>query len=161
MVDVLNISGLGYFMPLFGFLFVFLIVFALLTKTKILGDQKYVNILISSVIAIIFATMSSVRDYVQTVTPWFAVLAIALFFILLLVGLSQKKVDDIVKPWFVWVFIVLLIIIFLVSATVVFSDTMSNFYSQLGDYITNYDRIVGGAVLLIVAIVVSWLITKK
>ena len=82
----LDISGLAYFMPIFGFLFIFVIVFALLDKTKILGGVKWIDVLISFIVAIIFATMTSVREYVEQVTPWFVVLVVALFFILVIVG---------------------------------------------------------------------------
>jgi len=76
---VLDISGLNYFMPVYGFLFVFLIVFAVLAKTKILGENKFINLIVSIIIGVIFLTMSSVQDYVQMITPWFAVLIICLF----------------------------------------------------------------------------------
>lgn len=153
----IDISGLNYFMPLFGFLFVFVIVLALLIKTKILGDNKFINILVGFIIAIIFATMTSVRGYVQAVTPWFAVLVIALFFILVIVGLSQQKIEDFVKPWFVWVFVIVLILIFLISAIKVFPFT----FSDITDFITTEARIVGAVILLIVAALAAWVIAKK
>ena len=153
---VLDISGLTYFMPLFGFLFVFVIVFALLEKTKLLGENKFISILISFIVAIIFATMTSVREYVEQVTPWFAVLIIALFFILIIIGLSQQKIDAIMKPGFVWVFIIVLIIVFLLSATKVFS-----LWSGVKDFVTNEARIAGAIILLIIAAIAAWVVGKK
>ena len=152
-----DISGLEFFMPIFGFLFVFVIVYALLDKTKILGESKFINLLISFVIAVIFATVSSVQDYVQLVTPWFVVLVIALFFVLIIVGLSQNKISDIIGKRFVWVFIVALILVFLISATKVFAPVWWN----VQDFITNEGRIVGGVLLLIIGALAAWVITRK
>lgn len=157
----LDISGLTYFMPIFGFLFIFVIIFALLTKTKILGDSKFVSILISFIIAIIFATMSSVREYVETVTPWFAVLVVVLFFILIIIGLSQQKIDSIMKPGFVWVFIILLIIVFLVSAIKVFSSSLNPVFYDVKYYITTESKVAGGIILLVIAAIATWVLTKK
>lgn len=153
---MIDISGLSYFMPIFGFLFVFAIVMALLIKTKILGDNKFINVLISFIVAIIFSTMTSAQKYVQAVTPWFVVLIVALFFILLLIGLSQRKIEEIMKPGFVWVFIVALILIFLIAAIKVFS-----FWQPIKEFITNEAKIVGGVLLLIIAALAAWVMTKK
>ena len=100
---------------IYPFLLVFFIVFALLEKTKLLGENMFTNLLIGFIVAIIFTTMSSAQEYVETITPWFAVLLVALFFILVLIGLSQQKIADIMKPGMVWVFLVALILIFLIS----------------------------------------------
>tara|TARA_Y100000310_G_C20475226_1_gene712067 strand:- start:332 stop:799 length:468 start_codon:yes stop_codon:yes gene_type:complete len=154
---VVDISGLEFFMPIFGFLFVFVIVYALLVKTKILGESQFINLLISFIIAVIFATVSSVQDYVQLVTPWFVVLVIALFFILIIVGLSQNKITDIIGKKFVWAFIVGLILVFLISATKVFAPV----WWGVQDFITNEGRIVGAVLLLIIGGLVAWVIAKK
>jgi FtsH-binding integral membrane protein len=151
-----DVSGLSYFMPIFGFLFVFVIVYALLSKTKLLGESMFINLLISFIIAVIFATISSAQEYVEAVTPWFVVLIIALFFILILIGLSQQKINDIMKPGFVWVFIVALILVFLISAVKVFA-----FWQPIKEFVTAEGRIVGGILLLIIAALAAWVITRK
>ena len=158
---VADLSGLSYFMPIFGFLFVFVIVYALLLKTKILGDNMWINLIISFIIAIIFSVVSSTQEYVQTITPWFAVLVIALFFILVIIGLSPHKLGEIMKPGFVWVFIILLILVFLVSAIKVFPSSFGNAWNSLVGFITNEARIAGAIILLIIAAIAAWVITKK
>ncbi len=144
-------------MPVFGFLFVFVIVYALLAKTALLGGGKFVNVLVSFIIAIIFATIGSMQEYVRTVTPWFVVLVIVMFFILIIIGMSQQKIGDIVGKKFVWVFIVALILIFLVAATKVFSPI----WFEVRQFITHEGRIVGGIILLVIAVIVAWVITRK
>jgi len=156
----MDISGLSFFMPLFGFLLVFTIMLALLLKTKLLGENKFVNVVISFIIAIIFATMTNVREYVQNVTPWFVVLVIALFFILIIVGLYTPKVADVVKPGFVWFFIILLILVFLIAAITVFSS-FSGIWDDVTNFVTNEARFAGAIILLIIAILAAWVMTKK
>lgn len=158
-----DITFYTWFMPIFGFLFVFVIIYALLAKIKILGESKAVNIFISLVIAIIFATVSSVRQYVQTVTPWFAVLVIALFFILMLVGFTHST--DKFRTPLAWIFTLLLIIIFLISAIKVFGSAVTQYLpgyppdSKVKSFFFS-DQFLGAFLLLVVAAVVSWVLTK-
>lgn len=154
---VVDISGLNYFMPIFFFLFVLVIVYAILAKTKILGGSKSVDLIVSIIIAVISVTVSSIEEYVETITPWFVVLIIALFFILLVVGMSQHQITDILGKKFVWVFIIILILAFLISATKVFSPV----WEDVKDFISNEGRIVGGIILAIVAAATAWVITRK
>ncbi len=79
----LDISGLNFFMPVFSFLFVSLIVYLILFKTKILGEGKFLLLLVSFIMAIIFLSFSSLELYVQTIVPWFVVLLISVFLIIL------------------------------------------------------------------------------
>lgn len=153
----LDISGLSYFMPIFGFLFVFTIVYALLAKTKILGDSMFVNLLISFIVAIIFSVMSSAQTYVQVVTPWFAILVIVLFFILIIAGLSPHKLADIIGEKFVWIFIAALIAVFVVSAIFVFP----NLWGQVQNFVTTQAKVAGAIILLIIAALAAWVITRK
>ncbi|MBU1135903.1 MAG: hypothetical protein KJ559_00115 [Nanoarchaeota archaeon] len=155
-----DISGFGYFMPIFGLLFVFVIVYALLDKTKILGDNKFINIIIGAIIAIVFATVSNVQDYVQLVTPWFVVLVVLLFFTLILIGLSQQDIGSIMKPWFVWVFIVLLILVFLFSATNIFSSSINSVWDNIVDFATSEARIAGAILVLIIGGITAWILVK-
>lgn len=156
-----DLSGLSYFMPIFGFLFVFVIVYALLVKTKILGENMWINLIVSFIIAIIFATMASAQEYVQTVTPWFVILVIALFFMLVIIGLSPHKLGDIMKPGFVWVFIIVLILVFLISAVKVFPFTFGKIWYNVAGFVTTEARIAGAIILLIIAALAAWVITKK
>jgi len=72
----IDISGLYFFMPVFSFLFVFMIVWAVLAKTKLLGEAGFINFFVSFIMAIIFMSFSSLDLYVRTIIPWFVVLFI-------------------------------------------------------------------------------------
>ena len=95
----LNISGIFFFMPVFSFLFVAIVVYALLTKTKVLGGSKWINLLTSFIVAVVFMSFSSAELYVRTVLPWFVVLMVVVFLILL-IAMFSTKAWDIVKQRF-------------------------------------------------------------
>lgn len=157
----IDISGIAYFMPIFSFIFVFALVFAIIEKTKILGESenKTVPLLISFFIAIIFVTTQSTRVYIEAVTPWIAVLIVALFFMLLIIVLSQRKIEDVMQPGFVWFFLILAFLIFLVSANIIFSHFA--FWQQLKTTLTTNDRISGGLILIIIGIFATWILVRK
>ena len=174
MASELNIAGLYFFMPVFSFLFVFLIVYAILLKTKILGESKFVIALIGFVIAIIFMSFStanfSTDQYVRTIVPWFAVLLVCVFLVLVLAGLSTKDLGKIMTNKFAWIVISILIIIFIIAAIRVFNPVFNWTYgvssgdspqviSQIRDLFSN--SVGGGILLAIVALLVAWVITRK
>ncbi|MFH1325438.1 MAG: hypothetical protein ABIH49_01550 [archaeon] len=76
------------------FLLVFFIVFALLEKTKIFGDdKKQINALIAFVIGLIFVGFAYPRDIVQSLVLFLAVAIVVVFVILLLWGFSIGSTD--------------------------------------------------------------------
>src|SRR3989338_5783379 len=92
---VIDITGIYLFMPVFSFLFVFLIIYAILVRFKILGDSQFVNLLISFIISIFFMRFSGVVLYVRTLIPWFVVLLVCIFLILLIGGFASCKLENI------------------------------------------------------------------
>ncbi|MFA5857049.1 MAG: hypothetical protein WC867_06820 [Candidatus Pacearchaeota archaeon] len=173
MVTPMDISGIQFFMPVFSFLFVFIVVYAVLAKTKVLGDDK-VNLLISFIMAIMFMNFSySLRLYVETIVPWFIVLIVSLFFILVVMSFSggPEVMKKMLTPTFAWVFVAVLLLIFLIAAIRVFNPM---FHPDLiitsgeggpgivGQIRGVFDSQVGGsALLLLIAGVVAWILTKK
>ena len=155
----LDLSWLSYYMSIFGFVLVFVVMYAILIKTKILGENAFTNAFVSFVFAVIFVSFSPGIDYVSTIVPWFVVLLLCLFFVMILVGLSQKKLDDFMKPWIAWVFIAVLIVVFIASAVVVFNPFFSS-HPFVQDFVLS-EKFLGAALLLIIAALASWLIAKK
>jgi len=164
----IDISGIQFFMPVFSFLFVFVIIYALLAKTKIIGESQGILILISLIIAIIFMSFSSMDLYVQTIIPWVVVLTIIVFFVLML-GMFTSK-DWVPKSWLGWIVVGVLILIFLIAAIRVFNPVLhpdlgvtsgqgTSFIEQVRGYLGG--GIAGSILLLIIAGVVAWIITRK
>ena len=166
----LDLSGILFFMPVFSFLFVFVVIFALLAKTKIIGESKFVLLLVSFIISIVFMSFSSAELYVRTIIPWFVVLMVVVVLVLLIAMFSTKAWDKIMTPAFAWVVVIILVIIFLVSAIYVFNPVFHpdlGISSGQGTSMMEQMRLwldggfAGSILLLIIAVIVAWVITKK
>lgn len=156
----IDLSGMATFIPVFGFLLVFSVTYALLSKTKLLEDHKFTNIIVAFSIAIIFLVSANAIEYVRVVTPWFAAFIVSLLFIALTVGLMRKEVDKFFPAWFAWVIIVVLIVIFVASASYVFGDLISKYLQGPKQFLLQ-PSVLGVVILLIVSILTGWLLTKK
>ncbi|MCX8194443.1 MAG: hypothetical protein N3G19_03770, partial [Candidatus Pacearchaeota archaeon] len=85
-----------------------------LGKTKVLGENKFVHILTSYAIAIIFLASTSASEYLRIAIPWFATFVVSLLCIALVVGLIKGNVEDFFKgKGFAWFIVIVLIILFL------------------------------------------------
>ena len=166
----IDITAVYFFMPVFSFLLVFFIVFAILAKSKILGDSAFINILIGFIMAIIFMSVSSLELYFQTIIPWVVVLLVCVFLVLMVVGFASGKVTEVLSAKTIgWIVIIILLAIFLLSAIKVFNPI---FHPDLG--VTSGEgtslieqlshamggRILGTILLVIIAIAVAWVLTR-
>ncbi|MSS74331.1 hypothetical protein EXS72_01690 [Candidatus Pacearchaeota archaeon] len=166
-----DISAFVYFLPIFAFLIVFAIMFAVLNKFKLIGENLFFQLFFSFIIATIFVTASSARQVVLNVIPWFAVLIVAMLLLLFLVSFIGKA--DIIGKGFGWVFVILLIIIFFIAGVKVFASTLAPYLpgatnikdanpTLLSLFKWIYSPRVAGAFLLVLsAVFVSWILTKK
>lgn len=153
-----DLSQIAYLTPLYSFVLVFVILFAILLKTKLLGDNKVIISIVSLIIGVIFVSVSDVRSYIEAVTPWFSVLIIALFFVLFLVGFAIKKPEDIIKPWFVWIFIAILVLIFIIIASSSFGSNTA--VVDIRGWLTKGTNF-GSIALVVVAAVAIFAVTRK
>lgn len=169
---VVDISGIYIFMPVFSFLFVFTVVYAVLANTKVLGESKFINLLVSFVMAIVFMSFSSMELYVRTIIPWFVVLLVVILLVLLIAGISTKDLGKIMTPGFAWVGVAILIIMFLIAAIRVFNPVLHpDLVVTSGNgpgpgivpqIIYLFSTQFGGTILLLViAGIAAWVLTKK
>ncbi|MGV8142447.1 MAG: hypothetical protein ACP5NS_02310 [Candidatus Pacearchaeota archaeon] len=167
-----DVSAFVYFLPIFAFLVVFSIIFAVLNKYKIIGESKFFQLFFSFVIATIFVTASSARQVVIDVIPWFAVLVVAMLLLLFLVQFVGKA--DIVGKGVGWVFVILLIIIFLISGVKVFSSTIAPYLPGSSSSTNNADpnllnffdwlyspQVSGFFLIILAAALTSWFLARK
>ena len=160
MVEI-DLSGIATFVPVFGFLLVFSVTYALLGKTKLLGEQRFVHLLVSFAIAIIFLVSANAIQYVSIVTPWFAALVVSLLLIGLVVGLvGEKAMEKVFSPGFAWLIVIFLIIVFLFSAAYVFSDTINRYFGAPKEFLLQ-PHILGVIVMIGLTVFASWLLTRK
>jgi hypothetical protein len=168
----LDFAWLMYFTSVFGFVFVWVFLFALFTKTKLLGENNFINSIIALVFALVFISFTPGVSYlIQTVMPWFVILIVSLFFLMMIVAFSQKEMDKFMKPWLAWVFIGLMVLIFLFSAIKIFNPQLAPYLPGASDAggdptliaLKNivYSQEFLGAVLIVIIVVVLWRMLVK
>ncbi|MEM4605956.1 MAG: hypothetical protein QW103_02910 [Candidatus Pacearchaeota archaeon] len=90
-----DIGGLNYFLPIFSFLLVFILVYAVIKKSKIL-DNNAVVIFISLILASFFIVNAKLVEFVKFNAAWFAVFLVCIVFILIFLGFVG---DDYLKSF--------------------------------------------------------------
>jgi len=152
----LDVSGFETLLPIFGFLLVFIIVYSVVNKTKIIWESKFVQLLAAFIISIVFVLAVQPREYIIGIIPWFAVLLVVSFLILAMTGFIgglEPMAKGIGKG-----LVVLLLVIFLILAYFVFSSIFQPFVSEVKDL---SPKVLGAIVLLVISAVVSWVLVKS
>lgn len=150
-----TISAFGYLVPIFAFLLVFIVVYALLAKTGVLGDGHAAMIFISLILAAFFVIQASFVEFIEFSNAWFGALIIGLFFLLVILAFLPGKEPLsflTASSWFSWVVLGIIIAIFIISSAYVFNwalnwELIKNWFSS---------DIVGLILLLVIAAVISW-----
>ena len=159
-VEPVSVTAVGYFLPIFAFLLVFIVIYALLKKTKVLGGSEPVMLFISFILAAFFIVETSAVEFVEFSSSWFTVIVIAVFFILAILsfmpwkeplGFLQKS------DWFSWASLGVIVILFIVSAAYTFNFVIN--WNTVSDWFTS--DWVGFILLLVVAGVVSVVLKSK
>jgi|TARA_Y100000310_G_scaffold159627_1_gene159336 hypothetical protein len=130
---VLDVDLLLFFKPIFTWLFVFTIIYAILTKVKFFGESRGVNATISLTMAFLFILTPGVKDVLNIVTPWFIFLFIFIILIVLIfmmVGVPESSiVSTFQEDWFIWtIVIIVLILIFGYAMSQVFGPVIQGLY---------------------------------
>lgn len=159
---------LNYLMPIIVLVLAFIIMYAILRSTKLLGGVNIIDIVVSVIIAVIFASISSAREYIQTIATWFVILVVALFFILFILSFVAGKFSG--PKWVGIVFIILLALVFLIAAVKVFNlepyllgQSESGGQDTLLDlkHWILQDNVLGAILLIIIAAIVIWVVSKS
>lgn len=154
-----SIAGISYFLPILSFLLVFVLVYALLKKTEVLGDNDGINLLISFILAVFFIVEASFVDFVNFSTAWAVVFIVCVFLIMLLIGFVGKDALGTItgNKAVAWVLLAGIIIFFIISSAYTFNWAVN--WQQVTDWA--YTDWFGMVLLLVVAGVVSWVIAHK
>jgi hypothetical protein len=152
-----SLTAINYFMPIFSFLFVFILIYAILAKTRVLGENKFIHLFISLLLAVFFIINVSLVDFVKINASWVAVFIVSIFFILLIISFTHGKVDVIMNKWVAWIILAALIIFFIISSSYVFSWSV-NWTSVSNWFYTDW---FGFVLLAVIAAVVAWVLYKK
>lgn len=154
------LSAMGYFVPIFAFLLVFIVIYAILTKTKVLGESPAVMLFISFILSSFFIVEASLVDFVRFSSAWFSTIVIVVFFLVLILAfIPEIKIGDFLgkNDWFAWTLFVGMVIFFIISSAYVF-----NWVVNWGMVRSWFDtEWFGMILLLVIAGVVSFVLAKK
>ncbi len=146
-------------MPIIAFLFVFILVYAILKKTEILGDNNAVAIFIALILAVFFIANVQLVDFVKFSSAWIGVFVVCLFLILLLVGLMGKDALKLVteSKGVGGAIVFLVIVFFIISSAYTFNWAVN--WDKISSWFTT--DWFGLILLLVVAGIVGWVLSKK
>lgn len=116
MATFLDVTGLEHFSSIFVFLFVWLVVYAVLLWTKILGENKFVHALTGLLLAIFVLISPLATSIVADIAPFIAV--VFLFIVLISVAAKMLGGDIEAFPALRGVFLVFIIIVIIIAAGV-------------------------------------------
>lgn len=167
-----DISAIAFFAPIAAFLIVVIVIYAVLLKSKIIGENHWVMLFTAFAIASIFVSVAGARQYVQTIIPWFAVLIVSLVFLMAMLGFIGKPMEFMAKPVGI-AFAVALALVFLVSGFLIYSTVLIAYLPGPGfgtsgnvetvvflDWLYS-PRVVGAMLLIGLSALVSWILVKK
>jgi len=151
------ISAIGYFLPIFAFLLVFIVVYAMLTNSE-LFESGFAKTLISFILASFFIVQTSLVNFVQFTSAWFSVVIIVLFFTIVIMAFLPGDAPNIFKDskWVGWVVLGAMVVLFVLSSGHVF-NTAVNWALLRSWALTEW---FGMILLLIIAGVVAWKIKE-
>ena len=175
MATFLDVSTLSLVTPIFVFLLIFVLVYAIVLKTKILGENNALMVTAALSVAVIsmFAG-SSVPQFIINTVPWIVALFIGLLFLifiyLFLGGSSEKEImEQLGLKWVV--FVILIVIVFIGLVQVI---RLSPLQQSQGGNLTSEDtfkqeivstlvhpRILGALFLMIIAAFAVKLLTDQ
>lgn len=165
MATILDVGPLTYFTPVFVFLLVFVVFYATLLKTKILGENQGLISLAAFVVALLFVITSTATEFITLITPWFVVLLIvSMCFILIFmfVGIKPEAIAGAVSErGTVWTILIILLVLLGVALTKVIGPSVAaitqgeggaegNWMGTIGT-IVFHPKILGALFILIVA----------
>ncbi len=129
MATVLDISILSYFIPVFIFLFVFVVFFAILQKTKILGQNAGIDALVSFSVAMLFMFVSEARQLITIITPWLVILLVifmSFMLVFMFVGVKAETIAGVfTESGNAWTIVIILIIALVIAFTQVFGSKIA------------------------------------
>jgi len=140
-----DVSWIAEGMPLFGFALIFVLAYAVILKTKILGESKAIIAIASLILSVIFVSFTDVNAYITTLAPWFAVILTLSFFFLLIILFIVKEPDVFMKVFGI-IFVILLAIVAIAVIFYVFPSTQALLPGELDNssdhdyYDKEYDR---------------------
>ncbi len=143
MATFLDIGLVEHFSVIFPVLLVFVVVFAMLQKSKILGDNKGLASLVALSLAIMMLFVPGVVKVFAIMAPWFVlVMLLILFFmiVLLFFGTKMEAIAEVASSWGTihWFLLVISLVIFMGALGSVYGGAMLP-YSEDGKQVETFN----------------------
>jgi len=167
MATFLDVTGLQYFSNLFAFLFVWLVVYALLTYKGILGNNHLIHALVGLIIGLFALFSPTVTGAIIFIAPWFALLFV--FVMLIMVASNMFGATDISSyPGFGSIVLTIIVIVLVVGVLAYARDKMSvpeeidesSDFSKMTNVIF-HPKFIGMVFILIIAVFTVGLLASK
>ena len=153
---VVSLSAIATIMPIISFLFIFILIYALLAETKVLGENNVIAVFIALVVASFFIVEVRLVEFTNLSVSWVVAFIVCLVLIMMMLGFAGKDVLKVVAETnakgFAAVIVIGVILVFVFSSMYVFNWAIN------WDLIQSwFDKEWFGMVLLVVlAGLVAW-----
>ena len=116
MATFLDVTGLQHFTSIFVFLFVWLVVYAILLLTRVLGENKFIHALIGLLLGVFVLLSPLATSVVADVAPFVAVV----FLFIILISVASKMLGGDLEAFssLKGVFMVFIVLIIIIAAAV-------------------------------------------
>jgi len=158
----------GFFDIILPFLLVFTIVFAILEKTKILGEERSnLNAMVAFVIGLLVVAASNIVGIINESLPNIVLLLVVSISFLLLIGafMQTGEMDFPGKHprWYTFFVIVMFVGTVLIFLGAIRDDKGKSFLTKTYDYIiNNFDSAIFASIVIVIIIVVMiFVITRS
>jgi len=116
MASPVDLGLLPKLSPIFVFLFIFLLLYAVLNKTKVFGAAREINLAVSFILAVLFMLTPGVGTVITTITPWLVILFFLIIMIVtlfLFVGVKESVIASVFQESSTaWLLIIIIILMF-------------------------------------------------
>lgn len=148
MATLLDIGLLQAFDIIFPFILVFALVYALLQKTKVIGETIAVNAIIAGATAFLVLLSENALEIIKFIIPWFAVAVIFFVLLLLIFYVFGAKEADIFSAMkadkaIIWVILGVAIVIIMAGFGHVLGQSIGPYLDEQGN-VTTIDDVKAG-----------------
>jgi hypothetical protein len=168
MATFLDVTGLQHFSNLFAFIFVWLIVYAMLTYTKALGGNQLINALIGLIIGLFALFSPTVTGAIIYIAPWFALIFVFVMLVMVAGNMFGAGADIGGSPAFKGGILALLVVVLVVGVLIYAREQMEvpEEITEKSDFskITNvlfHPKFIGMVFILVVAVFTVGLLASK
>ena len=169
------LKDFGFFDVILPFLLVFAVIFGILEKTKILGEEKIagelypksnINAIVAFVIAMLVVAATKIVDALTLALPRVALLMVVSLSFLLMIGIFMAPggvYEKLEKRWLALLMVIMFIAVILIFLSVIPANEKESWLEFGFNYVVDYwtGAVVGSIVLFILVIWSIIWITKR